>query len=769
MFTKTARNKEAETDGDITHVGGADITLAPSLDSDVTFEDLRAFASARVTEGARLEAKSEDQTKQALAQTMSALNRAKNHATGSVRASLAAELKRAEKEARLKGNRNPKRRAAILVDLLDELEDQRRNDASSTTTAVLTDDQAGDQRSPFGESIVIGRQRNGLTQSELTTLLGVSSASMSRWEHNTIPLETKETHKIINKMERVLGYGKDFQWNMIAGKGRLYSYWPAEIPDDGWLRRLISERVGNLRGLSEAEQCAKRLAAYRELQAEDKERVYFEPYSLTMDFAKWPERFRDDWIMVLKSHMAFEKLPDDEQHLVERPAPIDRPFMKDRITGNTLYPSGKPLKQASAEHYSMGISCIFGSCVNAIRTRELKRRVTASPFAIIDREMNDDQLQVLPLFDRKYLESMGLTLALCPKVLEHFFRVQITMKELSLTKKELREKKVTKINRVQARYAGTMTKIVRWIEQQPYLAQRLKPIPGVLTDEQVAEAQKDWSAFCNAAVIRYERIYEGTKTRTAESYDHSVALDGLLLDQPQGALIAIFDNHVDELAKYPERDIRRAEQIEAALATGTAANCYYRPGTNRRLNFNADNTGHLRHHIEDECKVWRMHVTKDDVKNHNSPAMMHGDSRLLTDLSGNYYACIGEYVEWARDLLLAGRVTNALFVRTSGIARHTGDSYGAYVRRLNARAMKEDNPEFHGATVMNSIQTRKAGGTDAYNEEKGSLVAAGKALGNMPHAALVYVKVWDKTISAESSARVKKKDEDRRAARAKLK
>jgi hypothetical protein len=82
--------------------------------------------------------------------------------------------------------------------------------------------------------------------------------------------------------------------------------------------------------------------------------------------------------------------------------------------------------------------------------------------------------------------------------------------------------------------------------------------------------------------------------------------------------------------------------------------------------------------------------------------------------------------------------------------------------------LKENKPEFHGAKMMNTIQTRKAGGTDAFNEER-SLVAAGKALGNMPSAALVYVKVLDKTITEGSSARVKKVDEDRRAALAKPK
>lgn len=101
----------------------------------------------------------------------------------------------------------------------------------------MPEDQAGVRRSPFGDSIVSGRQRKKLSQSDLAQLLKLSNASMSRWERDTIPLDNEETHTIVNKVESALGYRKDFQWDLIAGTGHVYSHWPIEIPEDDLLHR----------------------------------------------------------------------------------------------------------------------------------------------------------------------------------------------------------------------------------------------------------------------------------------------------------------------------------------------------------------------------------------------------------------------------------------------------------------------------------------------------------------------------------------------------
>jgi hypothetical protein len=60
------------------------------------------------------------------------------------------------------------------------------------------------------------------------------------------------------------------------------------------------------------------------------------------------------------------------------------------------------------------------------------------------------------------------------------------------------------------------------------------------------------------------------------------------------------------------------------------------------------NTGHLRHHIENGVKVWRVHLSKQDVKNHYSKAMKDGESRLLHNIGGRFYAILEEYLDWVR-------------------------------------------------------------------------------------------------------------------------
>ncbi len=755
MSTKAARKKGKGLQDGIAHLDEAGITLVPSLRPEATFEELRAFASDRIGEDPRRKGKTDKQIEQAIAQTMSALNRAKNHGgSASVRVSIEKELERAEEDAR-KGNRNPKRRASILLELLDELETQRHNEASSTLE-VIREDEERVRRSPFGKSIVKSREGKGLSQTELAEKLGLCSATMSRWEHDTIPLDNDKTHAIVNEMEVVLGYGKDFQWGLIAGEGRLISDWPIEIPQDEWLRRKISERAGNLRGLSQAEQCAKRLAIYREIEAEDNEKVRFEPYSLG-DFDKWPENaLRGDWTELLQSHMTFEKLPDGEKPLVPPPDKTSPSFEVDRTTGNTLYMSGKPMREATASMHSQAASLIFGSCVNPIRMLKAKNETSSSDSSDTLGNEQDDPVKLQPILDNDELMSMGIALTICPEVIEHFFRAHRIMRDLL--------KKDDRLNRVHVRYVGTMKKIVEWIAQQPHFIERLKPIAGLLTAEQVADARRDWPAYCENVVKRYKKIYEGQKNRTAKRYDHGVEIEDLLVSEPQVALLAIFDSHADELVKFKERDGRRAAQLRDASAAGLKALCYYRPGTDHRLNWKADNTGHLRRLIEDGLKVWRMQVPKEDVKNHYSTAMKDGENRLLHDISGRFYACLEEYLDWGRAFLLADRTSDALIVRSSGRLRHSADSYGAYWKRLSQRAMKEDKPEFHGVRSMNCIQVREAGATDAFITD-GTLEAAGKAINNTPQAAQVYVKVLASEHTKRSTERTKQADERRRLKR----
>src|ERR1017187_8970972 len=98
-----------------------------------------------------------------------------------------------------------------------------------------------------------------------------------------------------------------------------------------------------------------------------------------------------------------------------------------------------------------------------------------------------------------------------------------------------------------------MKRILLYIEQQPHFAQRLKPVPGLITADQVREAKADWAVFCAKALRRYEQIYQGRKGWTADKIDHALPVVGILRSKrPQEALNCIFEVLVGHLAALPK-------------------------------------------------------------------------------------------------------------------------------------------------------------------------------------------------------------------------
>lgn len=415
-MSATANDKmETEVEVDIAHVDTTDATLAPSPSPQISFDDLRRFVVEQITAECHANGKTREQTKQEVGQVNSALTRAKEKSVSpSVRHAIEEEIKRSKEIAQKEGNRNPKRRAEKLLDLFDRLEARKLREAASTCD-VNPDGMAGPRRSRFGSSIVQGREAKGLSQTELSRKLGLSSATMSRWEHHTIPLADDKTRAIINRMEVELGYEADFQWELISDLSRQFASWPKEIPTDASLRRRISERVKNLRGLSEADQHARRLSAYIEIQAEDEKAVVFEPYSLGMDldFSRWPKQLAVDWTELLQSHMAFEKLPDGRQHVVAPPDKSSKPYKVDRTTGKTLYKSGKPMLNDSAKYNSKAVSLILGSCINPIKLGRVKYAGTGRSSKPANAK---NQVKLPPLFKRAELAGMGLAAVVCPEI-----------------------------------------------------------------------------------------------------------------------------------------------------------------------------------------------------------------------------------------------------------------------------------------------------------------------------------------------------------------
>ena len=184
------------------------------------------------------------------------------------------------------------------------------------------------------------------------------------------------------------------------------------------------------------------------------------------------------------------------------------------------------------------------------------------------------------------------------------------------------------------------------------------------------EAKADWAVFCAKALRRYEQIYQGRKGWTADKIDHALPVVGILRSKrPQEALNCIFEVLVGHLAALPKRNKRRANKIKDDVMAGLKVQGYFRPNTEKRLNFKHDNTDNIYWSMEAGKKVWCVRAPSWYFKNHKSSARKMGENRLLVDISGDFYPCLEEYLGWARDLLLNGSVSDAFIVRSSTCQR----------------------------------------------------------------------------------------------------
>ncbi len=321
-----------------------------------------------------------------------------------------------------------------------------------------------------------------------------------------------------------------------------------------------------------------------------------------------------------------------------------------------------------------------------------------------------------------------MAIAVCPAIVENYWDGH----------KELKEKLGVHaaISLPVVKAVGLLRNIVAWLGQQPRFARRLKAVPGLLTEDQVRLAQAGWEAFCQGVLAEYTRIYNGEKGEATAKNDQVKRIEAILkTEKPTKALIRVFYHHADKaLAGRGDRSEHRAKLLRDAVYAGVEAVTFYRPETGRRLNWTKDDNGHLYR----KEGTWRMKVPPSDLKNEKTLAGSIGDDRKINDLGNRLYDCLEEYLEWARDALLAGRVSDTLFVCGAVEPRYTAKALGSYYRRLSRAAMKDGHRDYHGCAEINVIGVRKAGATETYNKTN-SFEEAGKRLRNDARSAQVYV------------------------------
>jgi DNA-binding XRE family transcriptional regulator len=721
---------------DVDAPGVARRAAAPS----VTLGELEVFVRAKVRDRAEAERLAADQVKQRVEHAVAALNRAglKQDPALLARPALETSLEHLEERAKKVNNRKPSSQAKLVLGLLEELEDIRERkpevppSAPKPFVVVIP---------TFGSELKRYRELAGYSQNALAKKVGIHSSIVSRWENDMLPQDNDERRALVIAIGDQIGCGGEHLWNLAGDQLRVIDKWPEEVPEK--MRVRVSKVAGNLRGLSSEKRCEKRLKAYAEVLKQDEDHPKEVAYSIGFDIDAWPGLFAEDWKWHLRLVLAGEKLPPERKPIIEMTDIEKKSRPKDPNTGLRIYASGVPMKEDTARKRTKDLSLIFGSCVNLERPKEicLERQADGSV------KKTEIQAQPPPLA-LHHLAKLGFSLLPFPALIEHHFAALKHRRGSQKTKNG--KQKESKLTRDRSRYCGLLRGILHCLGQQPRYAERLVPVPGLITEKDVIAAKSNWKKFCEDARDRYKTIYDDEKHRISEPFDHAIEIEGILDDEEsQDALLAIFDFHFNRLGAMPKRNKRRARQLKKAFFSGLKAQTFLRPGTEQRLN-----TENLVCRVERGKTVWRVQAPKEMFKNHRSPAMKDDLNRKLVDLGGVFYDIIEEYLEWARDCLLAGAKTDALIVRTPSNPRFVGDkSLSDWWAGVSAEAMAEKRPEYHGATRLNSIKVRKIAATASFRKT-GKVKKAAQALGNTKRCAQIYIKLSSAALTESDTQRV---------------
>jgi transcriptional regulator with XRE-family HTH domain len=311
-----------------------------------------------------------------------------------------------------------------------------------------------------------------------------------------------------------------------------------------------------------------------------------------------------------------------------------------------------------------------------------------------------------------------------------------------------------------------ISKILKFIENDPSYSLKFKPVFGLVSAERVIEVRANWQQACALARIKLEAIYESEKENTAERENDEVRIEGILKSKrPLRALFAICDTLKAQLSKLPilsqcKTEVfkrRRANLLRdffviAAVLLPSA----FRPGTGWRLIHSVDQDGNPSGNIQlftsDDGKPILLHaVGKNDFKNFRSSILERGFRRKLLHLiDPSDVDLVLEYLFEARSVLSRGQKTDALIIRSGRFPRHTPRSFSEYVRRMTSRVMcKFPRPEYCGATRLSANQIRKILSTAVF-KATGKMEEAKKAIASLQAAVYTHVEAEKLSESTET-------------------
>ncbi len=240
-----------------------------------------------------------------------------------------------------------------------------------------------------------------------------------------------------------------------------------------------------------------------------------------------------------------------------------------------------------------------------------------------------------------------------------------------------------------------------WLRQTPAIAEQLKPIPGLISEEDIRAAQANWDSACDRAYQYADTHLRDVRRVSRVHRDTFEAIAPVLeAKSPVGEYRKIADEITKRLPDGARHPLERAEHIRALLMLRLALHLGLRQKNLRQLMFCPRGStptpesqlanikrGELRwNEMEDS---WEVFVPLSAFKNGRSSFFNGRPYRLILPDVADLYQLIEEYSQRHRGRLLGEtKDPQTLFVRT-------------FIRRRR-------NPEYSQATFYNEWRNMTA-------------------------------------------------------------
>lgn len=283
-----------------------------------------------------------------------------------------------------------------------------------------------------------------------------------------------------------------------------------------------------------------------------------------------------------------------------------------------------------------------------------------------------------------------------------------------------------------------------WLRQSPKVAQHLRPIPGILTDEEIASARRDWQGACDLG-YSYASAWRKDIKRVARVHRDTFEpiLPVLEAQSPVGVYNRIaeeIDRRTPDCGRYPlaaAEAVRSLLMIRLGLHTGLRQRNLRELGVRQRheaptplRKLETVQRGEL--HWDVPRRGWMVTIPAAAFKNAASSYFSDQPYQLLLPDVGNLYGRIDAYLRTHRAVLLFNaedpgtffvktarypHLRHAAYCQTSFYEawRHTIERYGIYNPYTGRGAIKGLLP--HGPhNVRDVLATHVLKRTGSYEQ-----------------------------------------------------